>query len=257
MSNQLVSIIMPSYNCGEFVKDSIRSVQAQTYTNWELIFMDDSSTDDTIRQVSLMRDEDKRIHLFQNIGNLGAAITRNNALREAKGKWIAFLDSDDLWEPEKLEKQVRFMEEHGYKFSYTCYAEMDGVGKDTGVIVSGPNKVTKAGMFAFCWPGCLTVMYDANEIGLLQIENIKKNNDYAMWLKVCKKADCYLLPEVLAKYRRGRSGSVSTHGITTMIKWHYRLFRDTEKMGVIPSLWHTGVNLVCGFYKKLKYVKKA
>ena len=91
MSNQLVSIIMPSYNCGEFVKDSIRSVQAQTYTNWELIFMDDSSTDDTIRQVSLMRDEDKRIHLFQNIGNLGAAITRNNALREAKGKWILFI----------------------------------------------------------------------------------------------------------------------------------------------------------------------
>ena len=134
---------------------------------------------------------------------------------------------------------------------------MDSDGNDTGVVVSGPSKVSKAGMYAFCWPGCLTVMYDANEIGLIQIEDIKKNNDYAMWLKVCQKAECYFLAEVLAKYRRGRSGSVSSHSIITMIKWHYKLFRDAEKMGVAASIWHTGVNLVCGFYKKLKYVKKA
>ena len=255
MTQDLVSIIMPSYNCGQFVEETIRSVQDQTYQNWEIIFMDDCSTDDTVKLVSRLRETDSRIRLFQNKGNMGAALSRNNALQEAKGKWIAFLDSDDLWEPEKLEKQVRFMENNGYKFSYTCYSEMDGEGNDTGVIVSGPSKVTKTGMFAFCWPGCLTVMYDANEIGLLQIEDIKKNNDYAMWLKVCQKADCYLLPENLAKYRRGRSGSVSSHSISTMIKWHYKLFRDAEKMGVMPSLWHTGVNLVCGFYKKMKYVK--
>lgn len=254
--NELVSIIMPSYNCGEFVEETIRSVQAQTYQNWEIIFMDDCSTDDTIRKMSAIRDKDKRIHLYQNIANLGAAVSRNNALREAKGKWIAFLDSDDLWEPTKLEKQVTFMKENGYKFSYTCYSEMDGEGMNTGVTVSGPYRITKKGMFAFCWPGCLTVMYDREAIGLLQIEDIKKNNDYAMWLKVCCKADCYLLPEVLAKYRRGRSGSVSSHGIPMMIKWHYKLFREAEKMGVVPSLWHTGVNLVCGFYKKQKYVKK-
>jgi len=255
MTNDLVSIIMPSYNCGEYVEDTIRSVQAQTYDNWEIIFMDDCSTDDTVQRVSELRNKDSRIRLYQNKGNFGAAVSRNNALREVKGRWVAFLDSDDQWKPDKLEKQVRFMEENGYKFTYTCYSEMDSEGKDTGVIVSGPLKVTKAGMFAFCWPGCLTVMYDANEIGLIQIEDIKKNNDYAMWLKVCKKADCYLLPEILAKYRRGRSGSVSSHSISTMIKWHYKLFRDAEKMSVIPSLWHTGVNLVCGFYKKIKYIK--
>ena len=112
-------------------------------------------------------------------------------------------------------------------------------------------------MFAFCWPGCLTVMYDATKVGLIQIEDIKKNNDYAMWLKVCQKADCYLLPEVLAKYRRGRAGSISTHGYTTLIKWHYKLFRDAEKMNPVSSAFMTCVNLVCGFYKKLKYVKKA
>ena len=256
MANDLVSVIMPSYNCGEYVEETIRSVQAQTYKNWEIIFVDDCSTDETIRKVSSLSDKDSRIHIFQNNTNLGAAVSRNNALREAKGRWVAFLDSDDLWEPMKLEKQVRFMEENGYKFSYTCYSEMDGEGKDTGIEVSGPSKVTKKGMFAFCWPGCLTVMYDANEIGPLQIEDIKKNNDYAMWLKVCRKADCYLLPEVLAKYRRGRSGSVSSHGIMTMIGWHYKLWHEAEKRSVIASLWLTGVNLVCGLYKKKKYVKR-
>ncbi len=250
----VVSIIMPSYNCGRFVAETIRRVQTQTYSNWEILFIDDSSTDDTETIVKAF--DDQRIRYFKNTNNSGAAVSRNMALREAKGHWIAFLDSDDLWEPQKLEKQVRFMEENGYKFTYTKYAEMDADGNDTGVIVSGPKKITKAGMLAFCWPGCLTVMYDANVVGLIQIEDIKKNNDYAMWLKVCTKADCYLLPEVLAKYRRGRSGSVSSHGITTMIKWHYKLFRKAEKMNAIASLWHTVVNLVCGFYKKRKYVHK-
>ena len=256
MGNDLVSIIMPSYNCGEYIKDTILSVQAQTYKNWEIIFMDDCSNDDTIRRVSELREKEPRIRLFQNKFNSGAAISRNNALREVKGRWIAFLDSDDLWEPTKLEKQLRFMEENGYAFSYTEYQEMNADGNLTGVTISGPKHVTKRGMYNFCWPGCLTVMYDREKIGLIQIEDIKKNNDYAMWLKVCKKADCYLLPEVLAKYRRGRAGSVSTHGITTMIGWHYKLWREAEKRSVIASLWLTGVNLVCGLYKKKKYVKR-
>lgn len=253
---ELVSIIMPSYNCGKFVEEAIRSVQEQTYQNWEIIFVDDCSKDDTIQKVSLLIEKDKRIQLYQNVSNRGAAVSRNNALREAKGRWIAFLDSDDLWEPTKLEKQVRFMEENGYAFSYTEYQEMNADGSLTGVTISGPRHVTKRGMYNFCWPGCLTVMYDREKIGLIQIEDIKKNNDYAMWLRVCKKADCYLLPEVLAKYRRGRAGSVSTHGITTMIGWHYKLWHEAEKRGVLASLWLTGVNLVCGLYKKKKYVKR-
>lgn len=253
----LVSIIMPSYNCGKYVEDAIRSVQAQTYQNWEIIFMDDCSKDDTIRRVSAMRDKDKRIHLYQNITNLGAAVSRNNALREAKGRWIAFLDSDDLWEPTKLEKQIQFMEENGYVFSYTNYQEIDIFSKSTGVNVTGPKQIAKQGMLYYCWPGCLTVMYNREKIGLIQIEDIKKNNCYAMWLKVSNMAECYLLDECLAKYRRGRAGSVSSHGITTMIGWHYKLWREAEKRCVIASLWLTCVNLMFGFYKKLKYVKRA
>ncbi len=257
MTAELVSIIMPSFNCGQYIEETIRSVQAQTYRNWELIFVDDCSQDDTVRLVLELRDKDSRIKLYQNHRNSGAAVSRNYALREAKGRWIAFLDSDDKWEPEKLEKQVRFMEENGYKFSYTEYQEMDSDGNLTSVSISGPKHVTKRGMYNFCWPGCLTVMYDASFVGLIQIEDIKKNNDYAMWLKVCKKADCYLLPEVLAKYRRGRAGSVSTHGITTMIGWHYKLWHEAEKRNAFASLWLTVVNLIFGFYKKLKYVKTA
>lgn len=256
MANELVSIIMPSYNCGKYVEQTIRSVKAQTYQDWEIIFVDDCSKDDTIKRIVGLREQDSRIKLIENPVNSGVAVSRNTALREAKGRWIAFLDSDDLWEPTKLEKQIKFMEENGYAFSYTEYQEMDADGNLTNVTISGPKHVTKRGMYNFCWPGCLTVMYDATKIGLIQIEDIKKNNDYAMWLKVCKKADCYLLPEVLAKYRRGRAGSVSTHRITTMIVWHYKLWREAEKKSVIASLWLTGVNLACGFYKKRKYVKK-
>ena len=115
---------------------------------------------------------------------------------------------------------------------------------------------TKTGMFNYCWPGCLTVMYDANKIGLIQIEDIKKNNDYAMWLKVCRKADCYLLDEILGQYRKGRVGSVSTHSIRTMIGWHYKLYREAEDMGILSSLFNTGRNLVFGFYKKKRYVRR-
>lgn len=255
MTNDLVSIIMPSYNCGEYVEETIRSIQAQTYQNWEIIFVDDCSQDDTVRKVQLMQEKDSRIRLFQNDKNSGAAVSRNRAIKEARGRWIAFLDSDDLWVPEKLEKQIAFMEGNGYAFSYTNYVEIDGESKETGVMISGPKHVSKVGMFAFCWPGCLTVMYDSSKVGLIQIEDIKKNNDYAMWLNVCQKTDCYLLPEVLAKYRRGRAGSISTHGYTTLIKWHYKLFSDAEKMNPVSSALMTCINLVCGFYKKMRYVK--
>lgn len=255
MNSELVSIIMPSYNCGRFVEKSICSVLAQTYKNWELLFVDDCSTDDTVSIVQAMIIKDQRIKLLRNSSNLGAALSRNYALREAKGKWIAFLDSDDLWAPDKIEKQIRFMEENDYFFSYTDYCEINEYSKETGIIVTGPIHITKTGMYAFCWPGCLTVMYDRERIGLIQIEDVKKNNDYAMWLKVCKKADCYLLDECLAKYRRGRSGSISNHSYFALIRWHYKLFRVAEEMSPIFSILMTFVNLMCGVYKKVRYVK--
>lgn len=248
----LVSIIMPSYNTAPYIKKTIRSVLNQTYEDWELLIVDDCSTDNTDEVLAEIHDP--RIRIFKNECNSGAAVSRNRALREAKGQWIAYLDSDDLWMPEKLEKQIKFMESHGYAFSYTNYEEIDVDGNRTGVQVTGPKRITKTGMFNYCWPGCLTVMFDASKIGLIQIKDIKKNNDYAMWLKICRKADCYLLDECLGQYRKGRSGSISTHSIKTMIRWHYKLFREAENMGIIQSLMNTGKNMVFGLYKKRKYV---
>lgn len=250
--NELVSIIMPSYNTADYISESIKSVQAQVYSNWELIIVDDCSTDNTDDVVKPFL-VDSRIRYLKNERNSGAAVSRNRALREAKGRWIAFLDSDDLWMSEKLEKQIGFMEKNGYSFSYTKYEEIDMAGQKTGVKITGPNKITKTGMFNYCWPGCLTVMYDAEKVGLIQIADIKKNNDYAMWLKVCKKANCYLLDEELALYRKGRVGSVSTQNLATMIKWHYILFREAEKQGIIKSLFNTGKNMIFGYYKRKKY----
>lgn len=253
--DELVSIVMPSYNTGELIAESIKSVLAQTYHNWELIIVDDCSLDNTDDVVALFSDD--RIIYLKNEKNSGAAVSRNKAIKAAKGKWIAFLDSDDLWMSDKLEKQVRFMEDNQYHFSYTNYLEMNTEGLETGILVTGPKHITKSGMFNFCWPGCLTVMYDRIFVGDIQIEDIRKNNDYAMWLKICRKSDCHLLDEVLAKYRRGRNGSVSSHSIKTMIRWHYKLFHEAEGQNVFLAVINTCRNLIFGFYKKKKYVKKA
>ena len=137
----MVSIIMPSYNTASYIKESIQSVLNQTYTNWELIIVDDCSTDETEEVLATITDS--RIKYFKNKENSGAAISRNKALREARGQWIAFLDSDDLWLPNKLEKQINFMKNNGYKFSYTNYEEIDMASNKTGVRITGPKKITK------------------------------------------------------------------------------------------------------------------
>lgn len=250
---ELVSVIMPSYNTAKYIGETIKSVQAQTYENWELIIVDDCSTDNTDTAVEPFL-SDERIRYLKNSRNSGAAVSRNYALREAKGKWIAFLDSDDLWLPDKLEKQINFMLENGYHFSYTNYVEIDENSVPNGKYVTGPKKITKTGMYNYCWPGCLTVMYDADVIGLVQIADIKKNNDYAMWLKVCKKADCFLLNETLSEYRK-RSGSISNHSYKALIKWHYILYHDADNKNGVASFVLTVRNMLFGFAKKIIYVK--
>lgn len=251
--NDLVSIIMPSYNTGRFIKETIESVLAQSYPVWELIIVDDCSTDNTDDVVNQYL-ADERILYIKNDTNSGAAVSRNRALREAKGKWIAFLDSDDLWEPDKLQKQISFMRDNDYHFSYTNYIEIDEESKANGKSVTGPKRISKHGMYNYCWMGCLTVMYDADTVGLIQIADIKKNNDYAMWLKVCKKANCYLLNETLARYRK-RSGSISNHGYMKLIKWHYKLYREAENKNPISSFVLTVRNLFFGVLKKIRYVE--
>jgi glycosyltransferase involved in cell wall biosynthesis len=251
-----VSIIMPNYNCERFIEETVNSVINQTYQNWELLIVDDCSTDNSVEIIKNCCNSDARIKLFINEKNSGAAASRNLALREATGKWIAFLDSDDLWTPDKLEKQIAFMEENGYKFSFTKYGHVDENTNSLKQIVCGPKKVSKRKMFRYCYLGCLTVMYDAECVGLIQIsENVQKRNDYAMWLKVSKKATAYYLDEVLAYYRK-RSGSISHQSKLSLIKYHYRLFRISENMNPFRAFYYTCKNLFFGFWKKIIYVKK-
>ena len=248
-----ISIIMPTYNCGRFIEESIRSVIAQTYTNWELLIVDDCSTDDTEEKVALFNDP--RIHYVKNDRNLGAALTRNKALKMANGRYIAFLDSDDLWMPEKLAHQLAFMEKHHYAFTYHEYTEIDEESKPIGIHVSGKKHVRYFDMKCCCWPGCLSVMYDADTIGLIQIPDIRKNNDSAMWLQAIRKADCYLLTEDLAQYRR-RKGSITPTSIWKKIGWHYILFRLGANMNPFASVFWMCANIIGNSYKKIFYVKK-
>ena len=250
---ELVSIIMPTYNCGRFIAESIRSVLAQTYTNWELIIVDDCSTDKTEDVVASF--DDPRIHYLRNEQNEGAALTRNRALREAKGRYIAFLDSDDLWLPTKLERQIAFLERNGYAFTYHEYTEIDEESNPIGIYVSGKKHVRPFDMYCCCWPGCLSVVYDAKTIGLIQIPDIRKNNDSAMWLQAIRKADCYLLPENLAQYRR-RTGSITPTSVWKKIGWHYILFRQGAGMNPVAATFWMIMNIVGNSYKKIKYVKR-
>lgn len=245
---ELVSIIMPTYNCGRFIRESIDSVLAQTYEYWELLIIDDCSTDETERIVGAY--SDPRIRYMRNERNMGAALTRNHGLREAQGKYIAFLDSDDLWLPTKLERQIAFMKKNGYDFTYTAFHRLD-----KPVRIAGPKHVTKRMMYAFCWPACPTVMYNRNKIGLIQISDLKRNNDYAIWLHAIEKSDCYLLDEDLFCYNK-HANSVSDANPLTLLKWHYILWRQEMQYSRIAALYYTWLNGVAGLYKKIRYRKR-
>lgn len=247
--NDLISVIMPSYNTGKYISDSIKSVIDQTYPDWELIIVDDCSTDDTVDVINSF--SDPRIILLQNEINSGAAVSRNRALRAAKGRWIAFLDSDDIWEPEKLEKQLAFMKNNGYAFTYTDY-RIRLNGEWMPYINTGPDMVNKRKMYNYCYFSTITVMYDKDVIGLIRINDIRKNNDYAMWLQAIEKSNAYRLPECLSYYIK-HDDSVTGGSKLMLIKWHYRLFRREMGKNVVSSAFLTANNLVHGAWKKIHY----
>lgn len=248
----LVSIIMPLYNSEQYISDTIKSVINQTYDNWELIIVDDCSTDKSVEIVKSFKD--KRIRLLHNDKNSGAAISRNYALREAKGDWIAFLDADDQWLPNKLSEQLIFMLENNYSFSFTDYRICIN-GKWENVIHTGPNVVDYKKIKRYCYFSTITVLYDAKTIGLIQIGDIKKNNDYAMWLRILKKVDAHRYPKCLSFYIK-HNNSISSGSKLKLIKWHYKLFREECGFGTIHSILLTFNNLWYGFWKKVKYKEK-
>ena len=250
----LVSIIMPSWNTERFIAETIQSILDQTYTNWELLIVDDCSTDRTDDIIASFKDE--RIKFFHNEKNCGAALTRNKALREAHGEWIAFLDSDDLWAPEKLEHQITFMMKYGYSLTFTEYEKIDEDSNPLNIYVSGPQKVNRHKIYNYDYIGQLTMMYSAKTFGLIQIKDIKKNNDYAIRLQLYKKpGTCgYLLKENLAKYRV-RKVSISHDKFRRKFKSHYDLFHICDEKPAVIAMWFACRNMFYGVLKKINYEK--
>ena len=243
---------MPSWNTEKFITKSIDSVLSQTYSKWELLIVDDCSTDNTDEVVAKYKDE--RIRYFKNERNSGAALTRNRAMREAQGEWIAFLDSDDLWMPEKLERQLKFMNEHGYFLSFTEYEKIDEDDQPLNIYVSGPDVVNKRKMYNYDYIGQLTMMYSAKHFGLIQIKDIKKNNDYAIRLQLYQKPDteAYLLKENLAQYRI-RKKSISHDKLSKKLKSHYDLFHYCDGKIPVVAFWYACWNMWFGMWKKKNY----
>ena len=236
---ELVSIITPTYNCGEFIAETIESVLSQTYTNWEMIIVDDCSTDDTESVVKEYTKRDSRIQYHKLERNSGAAVARTESMKLAEGEYMAFLDSDDLWYPNKLEKQILYMKENGYYFTCTKYEQIDEESKLLGKEIKVVPKTDYNRLLLDCPVGNSTVMYDVKKMGKFEVPNIKKRNDDALWLQMLKKEKyIYGMDELLMKYRM-RQNSISSNKMK-LIKYHWQLYREIEHLSVLRSAFHIG-----------------
>jgi len=236
-NNDLVSIVVPVYNAARFLEDTIATVQNQTYTNWELIFIDDCSSDNSVEIIQKYLKDDKRIKLFKNSVNSHAALARNKGIDESKGGYIAFLDADDLWDPTKLEKQVKFMQQMDCAFSFTGYEFADEEGKPNGKKVSVPETITYKQALRNTIVWTTTVMFDMSKLtkNQTQMPNVK-SEDTACWWKVLKTIDyAYGMPEVLSYYRRS-SGTLSANKVEA-VRRVWKLYRNVENLNLLESAY--------------------
>jgi len=242
----LVSIITPSYNSTLFIKETIESVLNQTYKNWEMIIVDDDSTDKSQEIVALYASKDDRIKLLINVENLGAAQSRNRAIKEAKGDYIAFLDSDDIWFADKLEKQISLMERNDIFLSYTSYNTMNETGKVVGVFPV-KEKVTYNDLLKTSSIGTLTTVYNAKELGKFYFEEVG-HEDYVMKLQILKKIDfAQGIKEPLANYRIVRKSLSSNKFQAASWQWH--IYRKVEKLSLVKSIYYFVYYTYHGIFK--------
>lgn len=236
----LVSIIVPVYNVENFIEETMDCVLAQTYCNWELLLVEDCSSDSTVTLIQQYMDKtgDSRIRLIRQPSNMGAARARNRGLREAKGRYIAYLDADDLWEPEKLEKELAFMKEKGAAFAFTGYEFADETGKGMGKVVHVPEELTYKQALSNTTIFTTTVMFDLEKLPREQLEMpVMKSEDTALWFRVLRSGvTAYGLDENLVKYRRAGK-SLSSNKLEA-IRRIWNLYRRAEGMNVISSAWH-------------------
>lgn len=231
----LVSIITPLYNSEKYIAETIESVLDQTYSNWEMIIVDDCSRDNGIKIVEEYQKKDKRIQLYKNEINKGVSYTRNRAIDLSKGKYIAFLDSDDLWKKEKLKKQIKFMEENDVILSYTAYEKINEDGSNRGKIMV-PDKLDYKELLKNCLIGFLTAVYRKKELEKFKFVN-SKAEDYIFWLGILKKIDyAYGVNEILGSYRV-LTNSRSSNKID-IVKFHWKIYRNVEKLNIMKAIYY-------------------
>ena len=243
------------FNDSQFIGETIQSVLNQTHKNFELIVINDHSSDDSINIVKSFNDS--RIKIIENDTNNGPAYCRNIGIKNATGDYIAFLDGDDLWLKDKLEKQLDFMISNNVDFSCTKYGTIDENGKDLKKYVYAPKIINHKTMMKCSYVGCLTVMYRRDIHPELEIpNNIMKRNDYALWLKLSEKADCYFFNETTAFYRKHSKNHVSSGRKTKLIKFHTEMFMKLYGFKRIKAERYAIRNAFNYFSKKIYYVKR-
>ena len=234
--NELVSIIMPTFNSEKTVKQSINSILEQSYINWELIITDDCSSDSTLDIVSCFIKNDSRIKLFQNNENSGAGVSRNNSIYHAQGRFIAFLDSDDMWEKDKLKEQISFMLKNNYYLTYTQYKKIDEFGQVSGFI-HPPHRVDYSELLKANVIGCLTAIYDTKKLGKIYMPTIRKRQDMALWLKILEQIEfAWCLPKELALYREGHESLSSNKFKILISQWQF--YRNYLNFSTIKAAWY-------------------
>ncbi len=237
-----VSVIMPVHNAAPYLAEAIASVQAQTLADWELLIVDDASSDASAQLAADHARHDQRIRLLRHTQRGGAAAARNTAIAAAGGRYIAFLDSDDRWLPQKLARQTAFMQATAAAFTCSYYATITADGRPTGRVRTAPARITYQELLRSNRIGCLTVIYDAQQLGKIFMPALSHRQDYALWLQLLKRlpaAEC--LPEILAQYRvRQRSLS---RGKAALLYHNWQVFRRAEGFGIARSAYYLGWNI--------------
>lgn len=239
MKDNLVSIVVPVYNAEKFIRDTIETVKQQTYANWELLLVNDCSSDKSIEIIREYEKEDSRINLINLDKNSGAAIARNAGIENAKGKFIAFLDSDDLWEENKLKKQIDFMKKNKYDFTFTAYDFTDEEGNKINKKVNVPEELTYKQALKNTTIFTSTVIFNVENLGkeLIYMPNVRRGQDTATWWKVLKTGvNAYGLNESLSMYRRSNN-TLSSNKIKAL-KRTWNLYRNVEKLSAFKSFYY-------------------
>ncbi|UZO81864.1 glycosyltransferase family 2 protein [Aquimarina sp. ERC-38] len=241
----MISIITPVYNSEKFIKKTILSVLNQSYKNWEHVLVDDCSVDNSKQIIKEYEYKDKRIKYFKLDKNSGAAVARNKGIELAKGRYIAFLDSDDSWHPNKLEKQLHFMTSNHYSFTHTAYNQISESSGKVVKTITPKYMITYNEALYYNPIGCLTVMYDTKYLGKLFMPLIRKRQDYALWLKILKITNAYCLTESLANYLV-RTNSISSNK-KSLLTYQWKLYHKIEGLSKFKSGYFILMNILHKF----------